>query len=565
MYLFWAKQLHLSGTLWPLIIPMAFGDAFSIFLLRQFLLTDPAGVHRRGQGRRLRRPAERCCGSCCRWPGRRSRRSRCSSSSTAGTTTSGRRSTPARTPAAWTLSYGLAVVQERPPHQLEPHHGRDAAGHGAGDHRVLLRPEGLHRGRHADRSEGYEDSPSSAAGRRTRRSWSTASPGCGTRCRSTSWSCRPGRGPARARRRRSAARILAPAGPPGAAHARPPTSTPGVDGADAVLLQLRVGGQAARDAGRDLAAGVRLRRAGDHRRGRAGQGAAHGAGRARHRRAGARRPAPDAWIVDFTNPVGIVTRALLQAGHRAVGLCNVAIGFQRRFAGAARASTPDAVRLDHVGLNHLTWERRGAASTAWTVLPGAARPSTATRSPTTLELPRGAAAPARRGAVVLPALLLRPRRGGRASCGPRRRGPPRWPRSSGSCWRCTPTRRWTRSPRCWRSAAARSTPRPPSAWCASLLGGDRRRRAGGQRAQRRHPAVPARRRGRSRCRRRSAPRAPTPLPVAPLEPLYAGLVAARHGVRAPGARGGAARRPGPGLRGAAGAPAGRPGRPRRRS
>ncbi|WP_433016256.1 carbohydrate ABC transporter permease [Kribbella sp. CA-294648] len=41
MYLFWAKELHLSGTLWPLIIPMAFTDAFSIFLLRQFLLTIP--------------------------------------------------------------------------------------------------------------------------------------------------------------------------------------------------------------------------------------------------------------------------------------------------------------------------------------------------------------------------------------------------------------------------------------------------------------------------------------------------------------------------------------------
>ncbi|CAM5298495.1 Carbohydrate ABC transporter permease OS=Streptomyces tendae OX=1932 GN=GUR47_09105 PE=3 SV=1 [Streptomyces tendae] len=41
MYLFWAKQLDLSGTLWPLIVPMAFGDAFSVFLLRQFLLTVP--------------------------------------------------------------------------------------------------------------------------------------------------------------------------------------------------------------------------------------------------------------------------------------------------------------------------------------------------------------------------------------------------------------------------------------------------------------------------------------------------------------------------------------------
>jgi multiple sugar transport system permease protein len=41
MYLVWAQQFHLNGTLYPLIIPMAFGDAFSIFLLRQFLLTIP--------------------------------------------------------------------------------------------------------------------------------------------------------------------------------------------------------------------------------------------------------------------------------------------------------------------------------------------------------------------------------------------------------------------------------------------------------------------------------------------------------------------------------------------
>ncbi len=48
------------------------------------------------------------------------------------------------------------------------------------------------------------------------------------------------------------------------------------------------------------------------------------------------RAEPGAWIVDFTNPVGIVTRALLDAGHRAVGLCNVAIGFQRTVRAAAR-------------------------------------------------------------------------------------------------------------------------------------------------------------------------------------------------------------------------------------
>jgi multiple sugar transport system permease protein len=40
IYLMWAK-LDLTGTLWPLILPNLFGDAFSIFLLRQFLLTIP--------------------------------------------------------------------------------------------------------------------------------------------------------------------------------------------------------------------------------------------------------------------------------------------------------------------------------------------------------------------------------------------------------------------------------------------------------------------------------------------------------------------------------------------
>ena len=74
-------------------------------------------------------------------------------------------------------------------------------------------------------------------------------------------------------------------------------------------------------------------RPGDHRRRRVREGAADGAGGPGDRRATAARAArPDAWIVDFTNPVGIVTQALLDAGHRAIGLCNVAIGFQRRLA-----------------------------------------------------------------------------------------------------------------------------------------------------------------------------------------------------------------------------------------
>jgi 6-phospho-beta-glucosidase len=66
--------------------------------------------------------------------------------------------------------------------------------------------------------------------------------------------------------------------------------------------------------------------------------------------------AADAWVVDFTNPTGLVTQALLDQGHRACGLCNVAIGVQREVA-AHFGVEPSRVRLDHVGLNHLSWER----------------------------------------------------------------------------------------------------------------------------------------------------------------------------------------------------------------
>jgi 6-phospho-beta-glucosidase len=130
---------------------------------------------------------------------------------------------------------------------------------------------------------------------------------------------------------------------------------PALDGVDAVLLQLRVGGQAARQ--RDETWPLEC--------GCVGQETTGAGGLAKALRTVpvvldiARRvtaAAPDAWIVDFTNPVGIVTRALLQDGHRAIGLCNSAIGFQRRFAELLGVE-PERVELDHVGLNHLTWER----------------------------------------------------------------------------------------------------------------------------------------------------------------------------------------------------------------
>ena len=130
----------------------------------------------------------------------------------------------------------------------------------------------------------------------------------------------------------------------------------GVSDADAVLIQLRVGGQDARRGDETWPHEVHC--IGQETTGPGGLAKALRTVPVVLRVAAAVREhaKPDAWIVDFTNPVGIVTRALLQEGHRAVGLCNVAIGFQRRFA-AMLGVDPDRVELGHVGLNHLTWER----------------------------------------------------------------------------------------------------------------------------------------------------------------------------------------------------------------
>jgi 6-phospho-beta-glucosidase len=129
----------------------------------------------------------------------------------------------------------------------------------------------------------------------------------------------------------------------------------GLDGAAAVLIQLRIGGQAARH--RDETWPLEY--------GCVGQETTGAGGLAKALRTvpavlgiaeRARVLAPEAWLIDFTNPVGIVTRALLDAGHRAVGLCNVAIGLQR-FIAAALDVDPARVSLGHAGLNHLTWVR----------------------------------------------------------------------------------------------------------------------------------------------------------------------------------------------------------------
>jgi len=129
-----------------------------------------------------------------------------------------------------------------------------------------------------------------------------------------------------------------------------------LEGADFVVVQLRIGGQAARHVDETLPVGY----------GCLGQETVGAGGLAKALRTVpvvlglaeemAARANPGAWLVDFTNPVGIVTQALLDEGHRAVGLCNVAIWAQRRI-GHYLGVDPDDVAVEHVGLNHLTWIR----------------------------------------------------------------------------------------------------------------------------------------------------------------------------------------------------------------
>jgi 6-phospho-beta-glucosidase len=129
------------------------------------------------------------------------------------------------------------------------------------------------------------------------------------------------------------------------------------EGADIVLVQLRVGGQAARL--QDETLPLRCDCLGQETTGAGGLAKALRTVPVMLEVAERVRAVnPSAWIIDFTNPVGIVTRALLEAGHsRVVGLCSAAVVFQRHFARVLDVA-PERLTLDHVGLNHLTWERR---------------------------------------------------------------------------------------------------------------------------------------------------------------------------------------------------------------
>jgi 6-phospho-beta-glucosidase len=135
-----------------------------------------------------------------------------------------------------------------------------------------------------------------------------------------------------------------------------------LDGADACIVQYRIGGTAARalDESIPLAHGV------------IGQETVGPGGWAKALRTipptleiaeELARRSPNAWLIDFANPVSIVTQALLDEGHRAVGLCNVAVNIQQR--AAAHFNVPlHAVEVESVGLNHASWFREITVSGA---------------------------------------------------------------------------------------------------------------------------------------------------------------------------------------------------------
>jgi len=71
----------------------------------------------------------------------------------------------------------------------------------------------------------------------------------------------------------------------------------------------------------------------------------------------ARREAPEAWIINFTNPAGLITQALTASGERrVVGICDSPPALGRKIA--AYLDVPETtVALDYLGLNHLGWVR----------------------------------------------------------------------------------------------------------------------------------------------------------------------------------------------------------------
>ncbi|PSW02668.1 6-phospho-beta-glucosidase [Photobacterium lipolyticum] len=68
--------------------------------------------------------------------------------------------------------------------------------------------------------------------------------------------------------------------------------------------------------------------------------------------------APNAWLLNFTNPAGLVTEAVQKYTKvKAIGLCNVPVSMKMMIAEMMNCS-PDDLSLECAGLNHLVWAHR---------------------------------------------------------------------------------------------------------------------------------------------------------------------------------------------------------------
>jgi 6-phospho-beta-glucosidase len=136
-----------------------------------------------------------------------------------------------------------------------------------------------------------------------------------------------------------------------------PTLEDAVEGASFVMNSIRVGGIAART--RDEQTSIRHGYPGQETTGPGGVAMAlRTVGIAIEQARIVERLAPSAWLINFTNPAGLITQAIRQhTGVRIVGICDTPTEMLHRIQTALGATT-DEVRCDYVGLNHLGWVRR---------------------------------------------------------------------------------------------------------------------------------------------------------------------------------------------------------------
>jgi len=130
-----------------------------------------------------------------------------------------------------------------------------------------------------------------------------------------------------------------------------------VEGADFVLSSIRVGGIAARTSDERIA--IRHGYPGQETTGPAGMAMALRTVPVAVEQARAvARLAPKAWLINFTNPAGLITQAILHHSEaRVVGICDTPSEMLHRIA-LALAAAPEDVRCEYVGLNHLGWVRK---------------------------------------------------------------------------------------------------------------------------------------------------------------------------------------------------------------